>query len=128
MSPVDPTPDNAWLKVCVYGGSRRDGTPLEYVSNLSEQVLLTLPAVIVTGGYVGSDGETSEQAALTGAQRVARATVRPLNTLYEAWLPDAGAAPDPARMSAALGITVRELTGRTALARRLTMIAGGTSW
>ena len=36
MSPVDRTPDNARLKVCVYGGSRRDGTPLATPTQFAE--------------------------------------------------------------------------------------------
>jgi hypothetical protein len=113
------------LRVCLYGGWRRDGTPMDFVSALAEKIVSTLPAVIVTGGYVDHDQGTTESAALVGARRAAEALSTDLSGVFEAWLPDVRSDDrGTRRMSRDLGITVRELPGRTALGRRLSMVAG----
>ena len=113
------------LRVCMYGGWQRDGTPMDFVSALAEQIVTTLPAVIVTGGYMGHGEETTEGAALAGARRAAQARSADLGSVFEAWLPDARSDHrSTRRMSRDLGITVRELPGRTALGRRIAMVSG----
>ncbi len=113
------------LRVCIYGGSKKDGTPMNFISTLAEKLIGTLSAVIVTGGYVGRDWGTSESAALIGARRAAEARSTDLSSVFEAWLPDVRSDNSGGeRMSHDLGITIRELSGRTALGRRLSMVAG----
>jgi hypothetical protein len=113
------------LRVCIYGGSKSDGTPMSFVSALAERLIRTVSAVIVTGGYEGRSRETSESAALLGARRAAEAQSLDLSTVFEAWLPDAQSdGRRTQRMGRDLGITVRELSGRTALGRRLSMVSG----
>ena len=113
------------LRVCMYGGSRRDGTPMGFVSALAEKIVSTFPAVIVTGGYAGDDQGTTESAALAGARQAAEALPTDLSNVFEAWLPDTRSDHmGTRRMSRDLGISVRELPGRTALGRRLSMVAG----
>jgi hypothetical protein len=113
------------LRVCMYGGSKTDGTPMDFLSALAEEIVNTLPAVIVTGGYVGHDQATAECAALAGARRAAEALSIDLSSVFEAWLPDPRSDHTKTpRMSSDLGITIRELPGRTALGRRLSMVSG----
>lgn len=113
------------MRVCMYGGVRTDGTPVDFVSALAEKVLSTLPAVIVTGGYMGDDQGTTDCAALAGARRAAETLPADLSSVFEAWLPGARSDDDRGpRMSRDLGIAVRELPGRTALGRRLAMVSG----
>lgn len=112
------------LRVCIYGGSTKDGTPMNLISALAEGLIVKLSAVIVTGGYAGRDRGTSESAALLGARRAAEARSADLGSVFEAWLPDAGSDDSGGeRMGRDLGITIRELSGRTALGRRLSMVA-----
>ena len=112
------------LRVCMYGGLRSDGTPMDFVSALAEKIVSTLPAVIVTGGYMGHDQGTTDCAALVGARRSAEALSADLSSVFEAWLPGARSDDDSGpRMSRDLGITIRELRGRTALGRRLSMVS-----
>lgn len=113
------------MRVCMYGGTRTDGTPVGFVSAVAEKIVSSLPAVIVTGGYVGPDQGTTDCAALAGARRAAEARPADLSSVFEAWLPGARSGDDKGlRMSRDLGITVRELPGRTALGRRLSMVSG----
>ncbi len=113
------------LRVCMYGGLKTDGTPMDFVSALAEKIVSTLPAVIVTGGYMGHDQGTTDCAALVGARRAAKALSADLSCVFEAWLPGARSDDDRGpRMSRDLGITIRELPGRTALGRRLSMVSG----
>jgi hypothetical protein len=113
------------LRVCMYGGLSADGTPMDFVSALAEKIVSTFPAVIVTGGYLGHDQGTTDCAALAGARRAAEALPADLRRVFEAWLPGARSDDDRGpRMSRDLGITIRELPGRTALGRRLSMVSG----
>jgi len=73
---------------------------------------------------VGHDWGTAEWAALVGARRVAEARSTELSSVFEAWLPDPRSDKAGTRMSSDLGITIRELPGRTALGRRLSMVSG----
>lgn len=109
----------------MYGGRKKDDTPMDFVSALAEKIVRTFPAVIVTGGYADHEGETTESAALAGARQAAEAMSIDFSSVFEAWLPDARSDDrGTRRMSRDLGITVRELSGRTALGRRLSMVSG----
>jgi len=74
---------------------------------------------------VRNDRDTTESAALDGTRRAAAAVPADLSSVFEAWLPDARSDDRAARrMGSDLGITVRELSGRTPMGRRLTMVSG----
>ena len=119
------------LRVCIYGGTNLQGTPTEFISTLAYKILDSMEAVIVTGGFLKSNDEpnaiSTDVAALQGARRYANKHKESLKDCYEAWVPD------PAldtrqdikklRLTEAEGITVRVMTGRTSLGRRLAMVA-----
>jgi hypothetical protein len=116
--------------VCIYGGTDLQGAPVDLSSALAHELLRSLPTVIVTGGFLHSNEKpeamSTDIAALLGARRYAEETGADLKHCYEAWIPDPklddhkGAV----RLSEADGITVRVMTGRTPLGRRLAMVAG----
>ncbi len=121
------------LRVCIYGGTDLDGMPAEFVRTLAESIVSTLPAVIVTGGFLRRHDHplatSTDSAALDGAVRAADRLSLDLHSLFEAWVPEErlDGRPDVGgveRMDADLGIAVRVATGRTALGRRLSMVAG----
>ena len=119
------------LRICIYGGTDLHGTPTEFIAELAYQILDSMPALIVTGGFLHSNKKpmaiSTDVAALRGAQRYAAEHARDLKDCFEAWIPepsldnrqDVGGA---VRMSASDGIAVRVMTGRTALGRRLAMV------
>jgi hypothetical protein len=121
------------LRVCIYGGTDLDPATSGFIGALAEAILDAMPAVIVTGGFLRSNskpGATStDVAALTGARRFAADRGIALEDLFEAWIPEPTLDERPdvqgaVRMSAADGVRVRVMTGRTPLGRRLAMVAG----
>ena len=103
----------------------------EFISELAYQVLDSMSAVIVCGGFRHSNEKpnavSTDVAALRGAERYATKYRVNLKDYYEAWIPDPGLDSRPdvkgvVRMSEADGITVRVMTGRTPLGRRLAMV------
>ncbi len=109
----------------------------EFISELAYQVLDSMSAVIVCGGFKHSNEKpnavSTDVAALRGAERYAKehkANKVNLKDCYEAWIPDPGLDSREdgedlkgiVRMSEADGITVRVMTGRTPLGRRLAMV------
>jgi hypothetical protein len=121
------------IRVCIYGGTDLKGTPTEFISELAYKILASMPAVIVTGGFLHSNKEpaaiSTDAAALRGACRYAKKHRIDLKNCYEAWIPEPGLDSRPdvggaVRMTEKDGITVRVMTGRTPLGRRLAMVAG----
>jgi hypothetical protein len=120
-------------RVCIYGGTNLQGMPQHFISAVAYQILDSMPSVIVTGGFLHSDKDphavSTDAAALDGARRFAADRRVDLKDCFEAWIPEPtldGRREDKAvrRMGKAEGITVVEMTGRTALGRRLAMVAG----
>jgi hypothetical protein len=121
------------VRVCVYGGTDLQGTPIGFISALAHKILDSMPAVIVTGGFLHSNQRpnavSTDSAALEGARRYAHEHGIDLKDCFEAWIPEPildsrqdveGAV----RMTETDCITVRVMTGRTPLGRRLAMVAG----
>ena len=120
------------LRVCIYGGTALHETPQTFISALAYQVLASMDAVIVTGGFRHSNEKpkatSTDVAALTGARRYADEHGKNLKKCFEAWIPqpELDSRPDikgAVRMDESDGITLRVMTGRTALGRRLAMVA-----
>lgn len=119
------------MRICMYGGTDLQGTPIHFISALAYEILDSIPAVIITGGFKHSNEKpqaiSTDVAALRGAQRYASEHGVDLKDCYEAWVPgldsrlDVGGA---IRLSEADGVTVKIMTGRTPLGRRLAMVAG----
>jgi hypothetical protein len=90
-----------------------------------------METVIITGGFRFSNVDTNaistDVAALRGAQRYANDSGIPLQECFEAWIPepamDRRDKKGAVRMSADEGIKVNLMSGRTALGRRLAMVA-----
>ena len=91
-----------------------------------------MPAVILTGGFRHSNelpkAVSTDVATLRGAGRYAGGKID-LKDCYEAWIPDPNLDSRPdvkgaVRLSEADDITVRVMTGRTPLGRRLAMVGG----
>lgn len=121
------------LRICIYGGTHLQGTPTRFISWLAYEILDSLHAVIVTGGFKHSNkqphDESTDAAALEGANQFATDRGVDLKACYEAWVPEPmlDSRPDvggAVRLSEADGITVRVMKGRTPLGRRLAMVAG----
>lgn len=121
------------VRICIYGGTDLEGMPASFISALAYKLLKSISAVIVSGGFRHSNKHpiavSTDVAALRGAQRYAAELGVDLKDCYEAWIPepDLDSRPDvkgAVRMSEADGITVRVVTGRTPLGRRLAMVAG----
>jgi hypothetical protein len=120
------------VRVCIYGGTDLKGTPTGFISALAYKTLDSMPAVIVTGGFLHSNKKpmaiSTDNAALRGARRYADDHGIDLKDSYEAWIPEPGLdnrqdVGGAVRMTEKDGITVRVMTGRTALGRRLAMVA-----
>jgi hypothetical protein len=118
------------LRVCIYGGTDLQGMPEKFISALAYKILELMPAVIVTGGFLRSNKKpnavSTDVAALNGARSYAEKHGIDLKNCYEAWIPDLD---DRADVGGAVrmtdnDITVRVMTGRTSLGRRLAMAAG----
>ena len=120
------------VRVCIYGGTDLQGAPPLFISALAKEFLREMnPCVIVTGGYKHSDktkgAKSTDAAALDGARAFSNNARRSLEQCYEAWIPDPSLdrrdEDDVVRMSKSDGIAVREMLNRTALGRRLAMVA-----
>jgi hypothetical protein len=107
--------------------------PKSFISALAYEILDSMPALIVTGGFLRSNkypkAVSTDSAALIGARRYAQENHIDLKTCYEAWVPEASLDSRPdvkgvVRMSESDGITLRVMAGRTPLGRRLAMVAG----
>jgi len=121
------------VRVCVYGGTDLKGAPPGFVSALSYEILDSMEAVIVTGGFLHSNespgAKSTDSAALDGARLYAEKRGKNLRDCFEAWIPEPtlDLRPDvrgAVRMSEGDGVTVRVMSGRTPLGRRLAMVAG----
>lgn len=121
------------LRVCIYGGTELQGTPMGFIEWLAYEILASMRAVIVTGGFKHSlmrpDARSTDVAALDGARRFAAEHGADLRDCYEAWTPDPRLdsredVGGSVRLNEADGITVRVMKGRTPLGRRLAMVAG----
>jgi hypothetical protein len=121
------------MRICIYGGTDLQGAPTDFISKLAYEILDSMPAVIVTGGFRHSNKNpaavSTDVAALRGAQRYADEHTIDLKNCYEAWIPEPilDSRPDvkgAVRMSESDGIALRVMTGRTPLGRRLAMVAG----
>jgi hypothetical protein len=120
-------------RVCIYGGTDLHDTMAQFISALAYKILESMPAVIVTGGFLHSNEKplavSTDAAALEGARRYANDRKIDLKGCYEAWIPEPRLDKRPdvkgaVRMSEGDGVTVRVMTGRTPLGRRLAMVAG----
>jgi hypothetical protein len=121
------------IRVCIYGGTNLQGTPVEFIADLAHEILGSMPAVIVTGGFLHSNEKpaaiSTDAAALRGARRYAQEHGIDLRECYEAWIPeprldkrpDVGGA---VRMTEQDGITLQVMTGTTPIGRRLAMVGG----
>jgi hypothetical protein len=121
------------IRICIYGGTDLKGAPIGFISTLAHEILNSMPAVIVTGGFLHS-GESpaavsTDLAALRGAKSYADEHSVELRECFEAWIPEPklDSRPDvqgAVRMSESDGITIRVMAGRTPLGRRLAMVEG----
>jgi len=102
------------LRVCIYGGTDRQGMSTAFISAPARKILDSVPAVIVTGGFRrGKRGPrriSTDVAALKGARRYAKETGIPLKECYEAWIPEPSL-DRVVRMSQKDGIALRVMTG-----------------
>jgi hypothetical protein len=121
------------VRVCIYGGTDLQGMPEGFISALAYSILDSMAAVIVTGGFLHSGKKpkaiSTDVAALEGARRYANKNRVDLKDCFEAWIPEPSLDSRPdvegvVRMTPAEGITVKVMTGRTPLGRRLAMVAG----
>jgi hypothetical protein len=119
--------------VCVYGGTDLQGTPTDFIDALAYEILNSMQATIITGGFRHSTKRpkaiSTDVAALKGARRYAKDRRVDLKDCYEAWIPEPSLDSRPdiqgaLRLNQNDGITVRVITGRTPLGRRLAMVAG----
>jgi hypothetical protein len=120
-------------RVCIYGGTDLHETMTQFISVLAYKILDSMPAVIVTGGFLHSNERplavSTDAAALEGARRYANDKKIDPKRCYEAWIPEPRLDKRPdvkgaVRMTEGDGVTVRVMTGRTPLGRRLAMVAG----
>jgi hypothetical protein len=117
----------------MYGGTDLRGAPTGFISALAYKILDSMQAVIITGGFRRSNKEpdavSTDVAALEGARRYATEHGIDLKECYEAWIPEPSLDSRPdvggaVRMTERDFITLRVMTGRTPLGRRLAMVAG----
>jgi hypothetical protein len=121
------------VRICIYVGTDLQGMPAVFISELAYKILDSISAVIVSGGFRHSNNNppavSTDVAALLGAQRYANEHKKDLKECHEAWIPEPDLDSRPevrgvVRMSEADGISVKVITGRTPLGRRLAMVAG----
>ena len=120
------------VRVCIYGGTSLKPAFSGFITALADQVLRSMPAVIVTGGFkraAEQEGMPTDVAALNGAEQYALEKDVRLEDCFEAWIPDPLLDDRPklegvVRMNAGDDITIRVATGLTALGRRLAMVGG----
>jgi hypothetical protein len=79
------------VRVCIYGGTDLQGMRAGFISDLAYKILDSMPAVIVTGGFLHSNEKpmavSTDGAALKGTRRYAddhRGIY--LKDCYEAWI------------------------------------------
>lgn len=120
------------MRVCIYGGTELRRTTIDFISALAYEILNSMQAVIVTGGfrhsYKSPKATSTDVAALKGARKYAARGNAALKDCYEAWIPEPSLDSRPdvkgvVRLTERDGITVRVMTGRTPLGRRLAMVA-----
>jgi len=120
-------------RVCIYGGTDLQESYERFISALAYRFLISMPAVIITGGFLHSNRKpnaiSTDFAALKGARRYASERGIDLKKCYEAWIPEPRLDRRPdvdgvVRMSERDCIAVQVMTGRTPLGRRLAMVAG----
>lgn len=118
------------LRICIYGGTDLQDTPIDFVERLAHELLRSLPSVIVTGGFVSSE-ERSERvvstdiAAWRGACRHADEAGVDRRSCYVACVPDPSLDDERGvrRMSEREhDVTIEQLRDRTPLGRRLAMV------
>ena len=121
------------LRVCFYGGTDLGETHAKFIHALTYRILDSMPAVIVTGGFLHSykepNAKSTDSVALEGARDYSEQRGLELRECFEAWIPepsfdgrrDVGGV---VRMSDSQGIAVRIMQGRTPLGRRLAMVGG----
>src|ERR1051325_7299119 len=121
------------IRICIYGGTDLDDMAQAFISALSYQILNSMAAVIVTGGFKLDDNNpgavSTDMAALKGASAYANDTGTDLKECFEAWIPeptlDARTDNKEAeRMTEEDGVTLRVMQGRTPCGRRLRWVAG----
>lgn len=121
------------LRICLYGGTDLKGAPPQFIASLAYQILSSMNAIIITGGFKYSrkspSARSTDSAALNGARRYAQEHQKDLKDCYEAWIPEPelDRRPDIGNVVRMReheeGITVRTLAGHTPLGRRLAMVA-----
>ncbi|CAN5426339.1 hypothetical protein BH10BAC2_BH10BAC2_19010 [soil metagenome] len=121
------------IRICIYGGTDLKGAPVPFISTLAYTILKSREdAIIVTGGFRFShekpQATSTDVAALQGAQRFAEEKGINLKECFEAWIPEPKLdsrrdTEGVVRMKEEDGITIRVMTGRTPLGRRLAMVA-----
>src|ERR1041385_2124192 len=105
------------LRVCIYGGTNLKGTPTDFISELAYQILDSMCAVIVTGGFRYTTDKanaiSTDVAALRGAERYAHENGVRLQDCFQAWVPepDKDDHRDSVRMTSAEGMTVHVMDG-----------------
>jgi hypothetical protein len=59
-------------RVCIYGGTDLQDMPIAFISALAYEILVAMPAVIITGGFRHSNANpeatSTDAAALEGAR------------------------------------------------------------
>ena len=121
------------VRVCIYEGTNLGGTPTGVISKLAYSILRSMPAVIVTGGFLHSnekpDAVSTDADALRGHRKYAEQHALDRKECFEAWIPEPSldSRPDVSgavRMTEQQGIRTRVMTGKTPLGCRLAMVAG----
>ena len=121
------------VRICIYGGTDLKPVHAKFIKVLAYEILKSMPARIVTGGFRHSNkapkAKSTDVAALDGARAYAKEHKADLKECFEAWIPEPVLDKRPeiknaVRMSEAQGVTVRVMKDRTPLGRRLAMVAG----
>ena len=121
------------VRICIYGGTDLKPVAAKFIQVLAYEILKSMPAVVVTGGFKHSNAapkaKSTDDAALDGARKYAKEHNVDLKECFEAWIPEPvldkrPEIKDAVRMTEKDGITVRVMKGRTPLGRRLAMVAG----
>ena len=80
------------VRICIYGGTDIQEAFAGFISALAYQILDTISAVIVSGGFRHSNKNpaaiSTDVAALLGARRYAVEHGTDLKACYEAWIPE----------------------------------------
>src|SRR5262249_4295341 len=110
--------------IAIYGGTELDDATASFVSRLAEGLLGYPDVVVVTGGvdYLTyfPDAMSTKRAALHCAAKFTQAKPSPPAERFQTWIPEAGRDREGVvRFKEGL---VRELKGKSAQARRLTLV------